>query len=162
MQAVRLVQHSVVWIPYGWVTMLVNCRGQLDFAQALVIPYLNAKLAIGYPSLGLLVTFHNQWVKAHQENNQKHWKEHGDSYLEWLANLSNGPQGDIQAIEDSRAGAEVPALMDGQVDSLPDEEDSQPLETQDQDSQQKDKEPEKGQQKDKELEGQKKDKAGQD
>ena len=161
-QVVRLVQQSVVWIPYGWVTMLVNCRNTLDICQALVIPYLNANLAIGYPSLGLLVTFHIQLVKAHQANGQKHWKEHGDSYLEWLANLSNGPQGDIHAIEDSRAGAEVQALMDGQADSLPDEEDSQPVETQDEDSQQKDKEPEKGQQKDKELEGQKNDKAGQD
>ena len=161
-QAVKLIKNSVAWIPYGWVTMLVNCRGQLDIAQALVIPYMTSKLAIGYPSLGLLVTFHIQLVKAHQANGQKHWKEHGDSYLEWLANLSNGPQGDIHAIEDSRAGAEVQALMDGQADSLPDEEDSQPVGTQDQDSQQKDKEPEKGQQKDKELEGQKNDKAGQD
>ena len=47
MQAVSLVENSVVWIPYGWVTMLVNCRGQLDIPQALVIPYLNAKLALG-------------------------------------------------------------------------------------------------------------------
>ena len=131
MRAVRLVQHSVVWIPYGWVTMLVNCRGQMDIAQALVIPYLNAKLAIGYPSLGLLVTFHNEWVKAHQENGVKHWKEHGDSYLEWLANLNS--QGDISAV-----GADIPALEDGTVD----EGESQPRETQDGDSQQKDKEPE--------------------
>ena len=60
-------------------------------------------------------------------------------------------QGDIQPIEDSRVGTDgtgVPALMDGQVD----EEDSHPIETQDQDSQQKDKEPEEGQKKDKELE----------
>ena len=116
--------------------MLVNCRGQLDIAQALAIPYLNAKLAIGYPSLGLLVTFHNQWVKAHQENNQKHWKEHGDSYLEWLSNLNNGTQGDVQvvqAIQDSRVGTDVPALEDGQVD----EEDSQLIEMQDQGSQRK-------------------------
>ena len=61
---------------------------------------------------------------------------------------TNGPQGDIQPIEDSRVGTDVPALMDGQVD----EEDSHPIETQDQDSQQKDKEPEEGQKKDKELE----------
>ena len=61
---------------------------------------------------------------------------------------TNGPQGDIQPIEDSRVGTDVPALMDGQVD----EEDSHPIETQDHDSQQKDKEPEEGQKKDKELE----------
>ena len=61
---------------------------------------------------------------------------------------TNGPQGDIQLIEDSRVGTDVPAFMDGQVD----EEDSHPIETQDQDSQQKDKEPEEGQKKDKELE----------
>ena len=61
---------------------------------------------------------------------------------------TTGPQGDIQPIKDSRVGTDVPAFMDGQVD----EEDSHPIETQDQDSQQKDKEPEEGQKKDKELE----------
>ena len=58
MHAVRLVENSVVWIPYGWVTMMVNCMGQVDSPRALVIPYLNAKLALGYPSLGLLVNLH--------------------------------------------------------------------------------------------------------
>ena len=66
-KAVRLVKHTVVWIPYGWVSILVNMRGQLDSAQALVIPYLNAKLALDYPSIGLLVTFHAEFVKANQE-----------------------------------------------------------------------------------------------
>ena len=71
-KAVRLVKHIVVWIPYGWVSILVNMRGQLDSAQALVIPYLNAKLALDYPSIGLLVTFHAEFVKANQEKGLKH------------------------------------------------------------------------------------------
>ena len=123
MQAVRLVENSVVWIPYGWVTMMVNCRGQMDIPQALVIPYLNAKLALGYPSLGLLVNFHLEHVKANNGVGHQFWTDHGDSYVEWLGAL-NPPEDSqvpqlaipIQDIQEVPPGP--PALCDGQPDDV--------------------------------------------
>ena len=143
--AVKVMENSVVWIPYGWVTMLVNCRGQLDVPQALAIPYLNAKLALGYPSLGLLVNFHYDYVKANQQNGSKHWREHGDSYLEWLATLNR--QEDSSAVHAGTPIQGQPALMDIQgpaalMDGPVDDGESQPkdMETQGEDSQPKDEE----------------------
>ena len=72
MQAVKLVENSVIWIPYGWATMMVNNVGQLGFPQTLVIPYLNAKLALGYPGLGRLANFHFDLVKANQGKGGKY------------------------------------------------------------------------------------------
>ena len=83
-----MVENSVVWIPYGWVTIMVNCTGQVGFPRTLVIPYLNAKLAAAYPSLGQLVNFHFTNVEANKDTGGKFWKEHGDSYLEWLGILN--------------------------------------------------------------------------
>ena len=57
MYAATLVEHSVVWIPYGWAVILVNCTEKSDFPMSLVIPYLNAKLAVSYPSIMRLVNF---------------------------------------------------------------------------------------------------------
>ena len=120
-RAVRIVKETVVWIPYGWVTMLVNCMGQLDVSQALIIPYLNAKLALAYPSLGILVNFHVEYVKNHKQNGVNHWKEHGDTYLEWLATLSSAvntdtPPPNTPAIMDIEATEALAALTDGRVD----------------------------------------------
>ena len=133
MQAVKLVENSVIWIPYGWVTMMVNNVGQLGFPQTLVIPYLNAKLALGYPGLGHLVNFHFDHVKANQ-GTLKYWSEHGDSYSEWLGTLNRHE--DIQAIQDEfkevcPLGQQ--ALMDGHAedeghadqDTLPPDEDGE-------------------------------------
>ena len=105
LQAVLLNENSVVWIPYGWVIMLVNCRDQLVMPQALVIPYLNAKLALRYPSLGLLAKFHIENVKFNQKNRVKHWTDYGGSYLEWLSSLI--PQEDSSAVG---AGTQVITL----------------------------------------------------
>ncbi len=38
LQAVMLNENSVVWIPYGWVTMMVNFKAQSGIPQAMVIP----------------------------------------------------------------------------------------------------------------------------
>ena len=113
MQAVRLVENSVVWIPYGWVTITVNCARQVEFPHTLVIPYLNAKLALGYPPIGLLVTFHLEHVKANQGKGAKYWTDHGDSYIEWLGtlNLLEDSQIDLEGIQTSPPGQA--ALMDG-------------------------------------------------
>ena len=119
-KAIKLVEKAVVWIPYGWVAMMVHCSR--DISNTLVIPYLNAKLALGYPSMGMLVSFHMENVKANQQKGMKHWTEHGDSFCEWLGNLNceddiQAQQAGIHAILSSQ-----PALMDGVVDdpdSLP-------------------------------------------
>ena len=68
----------------------------------------------------------------------KHWKEHGDTYLEWLATLSSAVNTDTP-IQNKPALMDIEgqaALMDGRVD-----EESQPrdIETQEgEDSQPKD------------------------
>ena len=114
MHAVRMVENLVVWIPYGWVTMMVNCTKEIP--MALVIPYLNAKLALGYPSIGLLVNFHLENVKANQRKGGTYWTEHGDSFIEWLGNLN--AQEDIQVAQVANRGTppEPRALEDGRVE----------------------------------------------
>ena len=67
LQAVLLNENSVVWIPYGWVIMLVNCGDQLVMPQALVIPYHNPQLALRYPSLGRLANFHIEKCEGQSE-----------------------------------------------------------------------------------------------
>ena len=85
MQAVRLVENSVAWIPYGWVTMTINAMSQAEYPRTLVIPYLNAKLALGYPSLSVLVNFHLDYVKSVQGMSSKYWADHGRATLSGLA-----------------------------------------------------------------------------
>ena len=111
-RAVRLVQHSVVWSPYGWVTMLVNCVDQVEFPQSLVIPYMNAKLGLEYPGLGLLANFNYDQMKANKTQGNKYWVETGDSYVEWLGTLT--PEEDSQVQQAIPLMPPVqPALMDG-------------------------------------------------
>ena len=116
--AVRLVENSVVWIPYGWVTVMVNCVKQLGFPKTLVIPYLNAKLAVRYPSLGMLANFHIENVKANQAKGHKYWTEHGDGYIEWLGTLNQHPEDSQLPLAETRAIQ--PALMDENPASGPD------------------------------------------
>ncbi len=116
LKAVMLNENSVVWIPYGWVTMLVNFKAQSSIPQALLVPYLNAKLAFRYPSLGLLVNFHVENVKASQMNKGRFWTDQGDSYLEWLATILRR-DGSSNASEVTEVmNSCQPALMDGKVD----------------------------------------------
>ena len=114
MQAGRLAENSVFWIPYGWVTILVNCTGQVEFPRTLVIPYLNAKLALGYPSIGLLVNFHIDHVKSNKEKGGTYWNQHGDSYMEWLGTLD--VQEARQVDQDGTQVIPPPALMDGKAE----------------------------------------------
>ena len=72
MQAVRLRENAVAWIPYGWVTMMVNSTKEI--CQTLAIPYLNAKLALRYPCIALLVNFHLGHVKqGNREKGNRYW-----------------------------------------------------------------------------------------
>ena len=116
LQAVKLVEKSVIWIPYGWVTLMVNYVGEPGFPRTMAIPYLNANLALGYPSLGMLVKFHVDLVRANQGKGGKFWSQNGDAYVEWLGNLDR--QEDSQVIQDeTKEGAGQPAaLMDGMAD----------------------------------------------
>ena len=115
MHAVKMVENAVAWIPYGWVTILVNSLGQDAFPKLLVIPYLNAKLALNYPSISMLVNFNFDHMKANQLEGNKYWMDNGDSYAEWLSGLSH--QEDSQV----RLAIQIPpgqprALMDGSAE----------------------------------------------
>ena len=114
--AVKMTENMVVWIPYGWVTLMVNNVGEPGFPRTMVIPYLNAKLALGYPSIGLLIKFHIDHVKANQGKGAKYWTQHGDTYMEWLGNLDR--HAGSPAIQDESQVNSVgqPALMDGHED----------------------------------------------
>ncbi len=111
-----LNENSVVWIPYGWVTMMVNFKAQSSIPQALVVPYLNAKLAFRYPSLGLLANFHVEIVKANQKNKGRFWTDHADTFMEWLATLlrQDGSANASEVTEDTNSYQ--PVLMDMTVD----------------------------------------------
>ena len=128
MQAVRLVENSVVWIPYGWVTMLVNNSGQEVIPNTLVAPYFNAKLILGYPGCGLLINFTLDHVKAN-DGSGKYWKEHGESYAEWLGTLHRQEDSQLAPVPASpphssfQESSQVippgpPALMDGTAEDM--------------------------------------------
>ena len=82
--------------------------------MTLVVPYLSAKLAHGYPSLGLLVNFHLEHAKRGQQKGAKYWKEHGDSYIEWLGTLNC--QDDQEGTQIVNPGQPALCLSDGPVE----------------------------------------------
>ena len=115
---------TVVWIPVGWCASMVNSYHH-SWSSTLAIPYVNTKLALGHPGIGILVNFHIENVRYHQERGAKHWSEHGDSFIDWLTNFAgrDGDQIEQLPLEDS-----LPrqlALMDNMADA----EDSQLPET---------------------------------
>ena len=111
-QAVKLVKNSVVWIPYGWATMMVHCEREIT--DTLLIPYLNVKLAHVYPSIGQLVNWHLVHVQINQKKGAKFHTEHWDSYVGWLQVLNPQPQ--VEQDSDQGIPPEQPALMDGSVE----------------------------------------------
>ena len=86
----------------------------MGFYQTLVIPYLNAKLALKYTGIGMMVNFHIKMVQDYQVKGTV-WADHGPAYREWLANLLTSTE-DSQVIRE-QLKTEVddqghPALMD--------------------------------------------------
>ena len=115
-RAAKLVEGTVLWIPYGWVPVMVNCAAQPELPMTLVIPYLSAKLALRFTSIGMLVNFQFYNVTANKHAGGQMWKEHGDSYLEWLSCLKQ-QEATLPAIEDTQCEEPgVHAIMDGKLD----------------------------------------------
>ena len=108
MRAIKLVEHAVVWIPYGWVTILVSCTGQIGSPVSLVIPYLSPKLALTCSSIGLLVNFNLELNEARAAG--QYGKDDAASYAEWLGPLN--PQ------EESQLGDNPPSGQSSQPTGL--------------------------------------------
>ena len=123
LRGVRMMEGAVVWIPVGWCAIMVNSQ-QHSWSSTLAIPYVNTKLALDYPGIGILANFHLEHVRFHQEQGAKHWSEHGDSFIDWLNNFAgrDGDQIEQLPLEDS-----LPRQL-ALMDNMADVEDSQPPE----------------------------------
>ena len=82
--------------------------------QTLVIPYLDAKLALRYPYIALLVNFHLGHVKqGNREKGNRYWgAENADAFVEWLTGLNCHDPSQVEHEDTQTTPAGPPALMD--------------------------------------------------
>ena len=126
LHGVKLLENQVMWIPYGWAAMMVNVAQDRGTPKTLVTPYLIATLALQYSSIGMMVNFNLDILKASSDKGCKLWDEHGPGLSEWLTGLLTHPT-DSPAIQDKPlepANLGQPALLDGNVEDGLEEEPS--------------------------------------
>ena len=84
LKAITLSKGCTAWVPFGWATILVSMGWTAEHSYVLSAPFVNSKLAMGYPGIEKLSTFWEAIVSKRTSSSWASWKP---AYLQYFGSL---------------------------------------------------------------------------